>query len=109
MLTGTFNFNDRMDGDSFEVTDFKFFDMDDVAIDMSLVTDARIQFRRGSERGKLMKTVSISGGGMTWQDQSIGHMRLETFVIDWGHCNYYYDLELTYSDGSIKVIKQSTV
>ena len=114
-LVGVFNFLPQHDGDALELTDFYFFDNSDVPVDMTGNTP-KIQVRRGSEKGKLMATYQV-GSGLSWVDQAAGHLRWTGGNISWGHGDFYYDLEITYSGGDIKthvkgmirVNKQTTV
>lgn len=114
-IFGIANFIAQVDGDTIESTDFRFFDNNDVAIDLSDVTP-KLTIRRGSERGKIVKECEI-GTGLSWVDQTLGQLRLSNFLITWGHGTYYYDLEFTYDSGIIKtyvkgkipVTKQSTL
>lgn len=114
---GTVNFSEQVDGDTFLVKEFRFWqELDVTPLDLTDVT-VRAQIRKGSYLGKLVKTATV-GDGITWINQSEGKFQLGGFNIDWGGAgDYYYDVEFlyntssitrTYVRGKIEVIKQAT-
>lgn len=100
--------NKQIDGDTIEYTLFRFFDVSDVALDLSLVTP-KLMIRKGGYRGKLVRTCVI-GDGLTWVDQSAGQLALSGISIDWsGHGDYYYDLQFTYDDLTVRTFVRGII
>ena len=97
----TVNFNEQVDGDTFTVKAFNFFAADGTTpLDLSDVTP-RIQIRKKSPQGKLVKTATV-GDGITWVDQSQGQFQFGGFAIDWGGADeYHYDIQFTYTTSGI--------
>jgi len=97
----TVNFTEWVDGDTFTARRFNFFQSDGTtALDLSDAVP-RVQIRKGSYTGKLMKTATI-GDGLTWVSQADGELEVGGFVLDWeGAGDYYYDLQLTYTTSGI--------
>lgn len=106
-LVGGFNWSAQVDGDTLELTDINFLDNLDVAIDMTTVSSVDMKVRKGSEKGKLIATLSI-GAGIKWIDQSQGQIRISDTddliqIGDWaGAGDYYYDIQFTYSTGIVR-------
>lgn len=106
-LVGGFNWSAQVDGDTLELTDINFLDNLDVAIDMTTVSSVDMKVRKGSEKGKLIATLSI-GTGIKWIDQSQGQIRISDTddliqIGDWaGAGDYYYDIQFTYSTGIVR-------
>src|SRR5210317_700587 len=113
----TVNFTEWVDGDTFTARRFNFFQSDGTtALDLSDAVP-RVQIRKGSYTGKLMKTATI-GDGLTWVSQANGQLELGGFRLSWdGAGDYYYDVQMTYATsgivrtyvrGKISLIAQST-
>ena len=117
MSVGIRNFTDHVDGDTFGLHDFNFFINDTNPGSEEDLTGAtpKVVFRRKSYTGKVVATLQI-GSGLTWIDQSLGQLRWDAFIANWGVGEYFYDMQVTYPDGSIytktrgsfKIIAQST-
>ena len=111
-LTATFNWLSQTDGDTLEVTAINFFDNVPAAVDMSTVSSVDMKIRRGSEKGKLVETLTI-GAGIKWADQSLGQLIVsdtdDLVQIDWGHGTYYYDIQFTYSSGIIRTYLRGVI
>ncbi len=102
------NLNKQIDGDTIEYTLFRFFDAADSALDLSMVTP-KLMIRKGGYRGKLVRTCVI-GDGLTWDSQSSGRLALSNISIDWGgHGTYYYDLQFTYDDLTIRTFVRGEI
>ena len=94
------NFSNQFDGDTFLEKEVNFFEADGTPLDMSDVTP-RMQIRKGSENGKLVKTAVI-GDGLRWENQGKGQLRFGNFPINWGGSeNYHYDIQFTYATSGI--------
>jgi len=99
---GTVDFTEQVDGDTFLTKEINFFASDGTTpLDLSDATP-KVQIRRGSYNGKLMKTAVI-GDGLTWADQSQGELQFGNLAtVGWdGAGDYYYDLQLTYATSGI--------
>lgn len=99
---GTVNFTEQVDGDTFLTKNINFFQADGVTpLDLSDATP-KVQIRRDSYNGKLMKTATI-GDGLTWVLQSSGTLQFGGIdTVGWdGAGDYYYDLQLTYATSGI--------
>lgn len=102
------NLNDQVYGDTIEYTEFRFFDASDNALDLSDVTP-KLMFRKGDYNGKLVRTCVI-GDGLSWVDQSSGQLALTGVSMTWsGFGDYYYDLQFTYDDATIRTFIRGRV
>lgn len=100
MAVGVYNYGKHVDGDTLGLVNWNFFLNDtDTPEDLTGATPV-VTWRRGSLRGKIIQTLTV-GAGLSWVDQSIGQLRQENLTTDWGVGDYFYDLQLTYPDGSI--------
>ena len=106
-----------VDNDTFRPKTVEFYSNDTKApIDLTDATP-RIQIRKGSYDGKLIRTCVV-GDGITWVSQSDGQFTFGGFVASWeGPGDYYYDIQLTYAtsgyiwtpvQGKITVIADAT-
>ena len=112
----TVDFTNQIDGDTFLTKQLNFFESDGTPLDLSDATP-RMQIRKGSEQGKLVKTATV-GDGITWTSQGQGRLTFGNFPINWdGAGDYYYDIQFTYATtgiirtyvrGIIKVIDEVT-
>ena len=91
ILVADFNYSEQVDGDTLEQTDFNFFTDDaySVPADLSNVSDVNMKVRRGSQKGKLVATLTI-GTGIKWISQIQGELRVGDIVddqvqISWGN------------------------
>lgn len=99
---GTVDFNEQVDGDTFTTKEVNFFAADGVTpLDLSDVTP-KLQVRRGSANGKLLRTATV-GDGITWVAQSTGELTFGGFdTSSWGgDGEYFYDLQFTYATSGI--------
>lgn len=96
----TVDFAQEIDGDTFGTKEFNFFNSDGITpLDLDDAT-VKVQIRKGSPQGKLVKT-AISGDGITWVNQTQGEFQLGGFIITWGAGDYYYDVQMTYTTSGI--------
>lgn len=108
MTAAYYNITDQTENDTFDIFNINLFDSLGVAMDLTTVSSVRLQWRRSSEKGKLMETFTI-GAGLTWIDQSLGQLRQPSFAIDWGYGTYHYDVQFTYASGEVKTYLKGTV
>jgi hypothetical protein len=85
---------------------FKLWEGDPNVLDLEARLDLtgmsiKMEFRRGSERGKIAKTLTL-GNGITVLTPINGEMTVDPFIIDFVAGTYYYDIELTYPSGRVK-------
>ncbi len=103
----TSNLRDRIKNDTFRSVQF-IFEQNDLPIDLTGV-GIRIQFRYRCKTGKVVKDIS-NGSGVTITDAINGTFEIDQFTpIDWEVGSYYYDVQITFTDGSIKTYVQGSV
>lgn len=96
----TVDFAQEIDGDTFGTKRFNFFASDGVSeLDLTDAT-VKIQIRKASPQGKLVRT-AISGDGIEWVSQLLGQFTLGGFIVTWGAGDYYYDVQMTYATSGI--------
>ena len=92
---------DRIKNDTFSSVKFTIQDGNAVAIDLTGVAIA-IKFRYRCKTGSVVKTLSI-GSGITLTTPLSGIFHIDEYtpiVMEVG--KYYYDVEITFTDGTIK-------
>jgi hypothetical protein len=95
---GHFNFPDHVKGDTFDGVLFTV-KVNTVALDL---TSAHIDMDlRLEPLGIVAKTFS-EGAGITITDASNGKFRIDSQIIDISAGLYYYDIEITLSNGVVK-------
>lgn len=100
MAIGTYNYGRRIDGDSLGLINWNFFINDTDTVENLTGATPKIVWRRGSLRGKVVQILEV-GSGLNWTDQANGQLRQDSFIANWGVGTYWYDLQITYPDGSI--------
>jgi|VirMetMinimDraft_7_1064189.scaffolds.fasta_scaffold02143_13 hypothetical protein len=92
----------RWKGDSFKSVNFTLSNSLGV-IDLTNVSTGILQFRYNGRQGPVIKECTIAGGGLTIPAPLTGVVTLVQFDdMDWDAGMYYYDLQLTWVDGTIK-------
>jgi hypothetical protein len=107
MIPAEYNITNQLEGDTFDYVQFNMIDVNSDPIDLTGI-DIKIQFRRGYKDGDVVKTIT-DVSGITFVNRVLGQFYLTTFIIDWGHGTYFYDIQFTYSDGSVKTYVQGKV
>ena len=103
----TSNLRDRVKNDTFRSVEF-ILEKNDLPIDLTGVSIA-IQFRYRCKTGKVVKNIS-TGSGITITDAVNGTFEIDEFTpVDWEIGTYYYDVQITFIDGSIKTYVQGNV
>jgi hypothetical protein len=103
----TSNLRDRIKGDTFSSVNFTFLDSLGDPIDLTDAT-IRIMFRYRCNTGAVVKTMSI-GSGLTVASPTSGVVTLNAFTpITFEVDTYYYDVEITFDDGTIKTYVKGT-
>ena len=92
----TYNLPNQYKGDTFEIITFKFYDDESSAGNEKDLTDysPKMVIRKTSKSGTITKTLTI-GSGLTWDNQSSGILKVDSFICDFDAGNYFYDLQLT--------------
>lgn len=99
---------DQYKGDTYDGVQFTLLNTEDSSpID---ITDSsiRTQFRYLSKTGDVVKEIT-NGSGITISDSVNGIFSIDSFVIDWVPSTYYYDIEITFSNGSIRTYIEGTI
>tara|TARA_R110000803_G_scaffold76454_1_gene141053 strand:+ start:5037 stop:5393 length:357 start_codon:yes stop_codon:yes gene_type:complete len=95
------NLNDRIKNDTFSSVQFTIQDGDAVAIDLTGVAIA-IKFRYRCKTGSVVKTLAVASG-ITLTTPLSGIFTIDEFTpITFEVGTYYYDAEITFTDGTIK-------
>ena len=68
----------------------------------------KTQFRKASKKGDVEKEVSI-GSGITVESASDGIFVWDAFIMDFPVATYYYDVEITFSDGKVKTYVEGII
>tara|TARA_R110002074_G_C12437061_1_gene657354 strand:+ start:475 stop:810 length:336 start_codon:yes stop_codon:yes gene_type:complete len=102
----SFKLRDRIKNDTSEKVVFTL-TLNSSPIDLTGAT-MRCQFRKAHKVGVLVKTVSI-GSGLTVATPSSGIFELDSFICDFDACLYWYDIETTFPDGTVKTYIQGTM
>lgn len=92
---------DRIKNDTFSSVEFVFYDNLGSPIDLTGCT-IQIQFRFRSKTGAIVKDIS-TGSGITLTDAANGTFEIDKFTpVDWAADCYYYDVQVTFTDSTIK-------
>jgi len=104
----TSNLKDRIKNDTFSSVSFTFADGIGDPIDLTDAT-VRCQFRYRTRTGAAVKTIT-DGSGITVTDATGGVLEIDEFTpVDWAVDKYYYDIQITFSDGRIKTYVEGLV
>ena len=100
-MAETYNISNQIKGDTFDGVEFTLVNKDDSL--PIVLTDAliKMQFRKNYKTGTLIKEINIDDG-ITVNDALLGVFTIDAFLIDWVIGGYYYDVEFTFSDGTVK-------
>lgn len=105
---GTYNFINHYKGDTFKGAQFTFLnETTSSPIDLT-GTEIRMQFRKGRKNGAVKATLDLTDG-LTLTDASNGILTVDPFIIDFEADVHYYDIQVTYADGTIKTYVQGKI
>ena len=93
------NFKDVLQGDSFGEKNISIANTSG-PIDLTGVT-IRCQFRKNTKIGTVAKTIT-EVDGIDIYDPVNGLLRIEDFIVDFAPDIYYYDVQFTFQDLSVK-------
>jgi hypothetical protein len=95
-------------GDTFEALQFTLLEtVGGAPIDLTGVTIECI-FRKGNKQGLPVKSIDTTSG-ITITDAVNGVFNFDAFILDWDAGLYYYDIEFTFTDGTIKTYIEGTI
>ncbi|SEH05268.1 hypothetical protein [Candidatus Venteria ishoeyi] len=104
----TYNIENHCKGDTFAGIQFTILNTtDSTPIDLTGVA-IKTQFRKHSKTGKVVKEIETENG-ITITNAVNGVFKFNAFVIDWSAGVYYYDIEFTFSDGTIVTYLEGTL
>ena len=99
-MPSTYKIPNHYKGDTFDGLQFTILNTDGLTpIDLTGVL-IKSQFRRKAKKGILVKEVII-GDGITVTDAINGVFKIDSFILDWAESTYYYDVEFTFTDGTV--------
>lgn len=101
MIPKTYNFKDHYKGDTFNGIQITMLTGDGITPVNLTGVDISVDFRKESKIGELLKNITV-GNGITVTTPSTGIFVIEPFIIDWDPLKYYYDIEYTFSNNSVK-------
>ena len=103
-----YNIKDQYKNDTFDGVRYTLIDIDaQTPINLTDVT-IKIQFRYSSKVGKVQKEIT-EADGITIEDAVNGIFKIDPFIIDWAVNTYYYDIEITFTNGVVKTYVQGTL
>ena len=105
---GIVNINNHYKGDTFDGIRYTILNSsDNLPIDLTAAT-IKSQFRKSAKKGTVIKEVT-DGVGITISDAVNGIFEIDSFIIDWEVSTYYYDIEITFSNGVVKTYIEGTL
>lgn len=100
--------NDQYKGDTYDGIQFTILNTEgNTPIDLTGVS-IRSQFRFGSKTGGIQKEIT-NGNGITIDDAVNGVFSIDSFIIDWSPDIYYFDVQITFSNGIVRTYIQGTI
>lgn len=93
------NFKDILKGDSFGEKNITISNTSG-PIDLTGVT-IRSQFRKNMKTGDVVKTITETDG-IDIFDPTNGKLRIQDFIVDWVPDLYFYDVQFTFPDSSVR-------
>ena len=99
MNPGTYNLPDHYKGDTFDKITFTLKE-DSVVVDLTGAL-IKMDFKKNTNTGTLQQSFSI-GTGITVISATGGVVELDAFINDWDTDMYFYDIEITFSDGVVR-------
>lgn len=95
-------------GDTFDGIQFKILGTENGSpIDLTGVA-IRTQFRYDSRTGGIQKEIT-DGNGITISDAVNGIFSIDSFLLDWAADLYYFDVEITFPNGTVRTYIQGTI
>lgn len=96
------NLEDRIKGNTSNSVEFVYWnETNDLGVDLTGAS-LKCQFRAGGKNGQIITELTI-GSGITILDAVGGEFQIdEISPLNWSEGNYWYDIEVTFSDGDVK-------
>ena len=105
---GFYKMEDHLKGDTFDGVTFNLTNKTNgVPIDLTGCV-IRAQFRKGVNKGALIKDVTTSEG-VTIMDAANGVFSIDSFLLNWDAAIYNYDVQFTFSNGVVKTYIKGTI
>tara|TARA_R110002126_G_scaffold149572_1_gene295577 strand:+ start:174 stop:527 length:354 start_codon:yes stop_codon:yes gene_type:complete len=108
MTPTTYKINDQYKGDTFNGVTFTLKEgADKTPINL---TGAAIlsQFRSKEVTGVIKQSFSI-GSGITVTNATGGVFKIDSFVLGWETGTYFYDIQITFADSSVRTYVKGTL
>ena len=87
-------------GDTFEAVNFQML-KNTVAIDLTGAI-IKIQLRKECGSIPILSLTSVANAGITITTPLLGLFKINKQIINISEYNYFYDIEITFSDGTVK-------
>tara|TARA_R110000751_G_scaffold88063_1_gene174259 strand:+ start:94 stop:447 length:354 start_codon:yes stop_codon:yes gene_type:complete len=108
MTPTTYKINDQYKGDTFSGVTFTLKEgAEKTPIDLTGATILS-QFRTKEVTGAIQQTLSI-GSGITVGNATGGVFSFDAFVLDWNTGTFFYDIQITFTDGSVRTYVKGTL
>ena len=108
MTPTTYKINDQYKGDTFNGVTFTLKEgADKTPIDLTGATILS-QFRTKEVTGAIQQSFSI-GSGITVGNATGGVFSFDAFVLDWNTGTFFYDIQITFTDGSVRTYVKGTL
>lgn len=108
MTPTTYKINDQYKGDTFNGVTFTLKEgAEKTPIDLTGATILS-QFRTKEVTGVIQQTFSI-GSGITVTNATGGVFKIDSFILDWNTGTFFYDIQITFSNGDIRTYVKGTL
>ena len=105
---GVVNIANHYKGDTFDGIQYTILNSsDNLPIDLTGAT-IKSQFRKSNRKGSIILEIT-DGVGITVSDAVNGIFEIDSFLLDWQPSTYYYDIEITFSNGVVKTYIEGTL
>jgi len=99
---------DHYKGDTFDGVQFTILNSSDsLPINLTDCT-IKIQFRKNTNNGNIVKEIT-QVDGITITDAVNGVFKIDPFLINWDEGNYYYDIQITFTDNAVRTYIKGTL
>ena len=106
MTPATYRIPNHYRGDTFDAITFTIKE-DGTAVDLTGAA-IKIDFRKDSISGSLQKVIYI-GAGITIVNAVGGEFKIDSYINNWDAKTYYYDAQITFSDGIVRTYFKGTL
>lgn len=103
-----YKISDHYKGDTFDGVQFTILNSSDNSpIDITN-SAMKIQFRKSSIIGDIVKEIT-NISGITFVDAINGVFKMDGFLINWDEGIYYYDVQITFVDETVRTYIKGTI